>query len=231
MSLYLTLMLVSFGSCLVLSFDKKVAFFKNMRFLVPAVFLVAIPFLIWDQYFTIHKIWGFNEAYLQGVFLGSLPLEEVLFFFLIPYCCVFIYDVLIAYFPNTSLNNLTKIFSLIFVLIGTVLAVLNMDNWYTLSACGLSVLLVVFSMRGKYIWYPRAIFAFLVAQLPFLIVNGVLTGAVTPEPVVWYNEAHIVGFRIVSIPIEDVFYNFSLLIPIIGIYHYFKARHYGSDVK
>ena len=111
------------------------------------------------------------------------------------------------------------------------LAVLNMDNWYTLSACGLSVLLVVFSMRGKYIWYPRAIFAFLVAQLPFLIVNGVLTGAVTPEPVVWYNEAHIVGFRIVSIPIEDVFYNFSLLMPIIGIYHYFKARHYGSDVK
>lgn len=231
MSLYLILMLVSFGSCLVLSFDKKVAFYKNMRFFIPAVFAVAIPFLIWDEYFTINEIWGFNQTYLQGLYLGSLPLEEVLFFFLIPYCCVFIYEVLIAYFPNASLQKVTRIFSLAFVVSGTLLALLNIDNWYTMSACSIAVLLVVFSLRGKYIWYPRAIFAFLVAMLPFLIVNGVLTGSVTPAPIVWYNEAHIVGFRIVTIPLEDVFYNFSLLIPIIGVYHYFKARHHGVAIK
>ena len=86
MSLYLILMLACFGPCFLLSFDKKVAFFKNMRFFVPAVFAVAIPFLIWDQYFTINGVWGFNESYLQGIFIGSLPLEEVLFFFVIPYC-------------------------------------------------------------------------------------------------------------------------------------------------
>lgn len=231
MSLYLILMLVSFGSCLVLSFDKKVAFYKNIRFFVPAVFIVAIPFLIWDQYFTINGVWGFNETYLQGIFIGNLPIEEVLFFFLIPYCCVFIYEVLIAYFPNASLNKLTKIFSLIFVLSGTLLALMNLDNWYTLSACSLAVLFVVFAMRGKYVWYPRAVFAFLVAILPFLIVNGVLTGATTPEPIVWYSELHITGVRIVTIPIEDVFYNFSLLIPIMGVYHYLRARHYGIEMK
>ena len=33
-----------FGSCLVLSFDKKVAFFKNVHFFLPAVFMVAVPF-------------------------------------------------------------------------------------------------------------------------------------------------------------------------------------------
>ncbi len=99
---------------------------------MPAVFTIAIPFLIWDQYFTINGVWGFNETYLQGFFIGSLPLEEVLFFFLIPYCCVFIYEVLIAYFPNASLNKLTKIFSLIFVLSGTLLALMNLENWYPL---------------------------------------------------------------------------------------------------
>jgi lycopene cyclase domain-containing protein len=86
-------------------------------------------------------------------------------------------------------------------------------------------------MRGKYVWYPRAVFAFLVAILPFLIVNGVLTGATTPEPIVWYSELHITGVRIVTIPIEDVFYNFSLLIPIMGVYHYLRARHYGIEMK
>lgn len=224
MSLYLILMLASFGPCFLLSFDKKVAFFKNMRFFVPAVFAVAIPFLIWDQYFTINGVWGFNESYLQGIFIGSLPLEEVLFFFVIPYCCVFIYEVLIAYFPNASLNNLTKIFSLVFVLSGTLLALMNLENWYTLSACSLAVMCAVFAIRGKYIWYPRVIFAFVVAQLPFLIVNGILTGAATPEPIVWYSEFHITGVRILTIPVEDVFYNFSLLMPIIGLYHYFKLR-------
>ena len=68
-------------------------------------------------------------------------------------------------------------------------------------------------------------------MLPFLIVNGVLTGAVTQAPIVWYNESHIIGLRIVTIPLEDVFYNFSLLIPIIGIYHYLKARHHGAAIK
>tara|TARA_B110000037_G_scaffold108148_1_gene125283 strand:+ start:41 stop:712 length:672 start_codon:yes stop_codon:yes gene_type:complete len=217
-------MLASFGPCFLLSFDKKVAFFKNMRFFVPAVFAVAIPFLIWDQYFTINGVWGFNESYLQGIFIGSLPLEEVLFFFVIPYCCVFIYEVLIAYFPNASLNNLTKIFSLVFVLSGTLLALMNLENWYTLSACSLAVMCAVFAIRGKYIWYPRVIFAFVVAQLPFLIVNGILTGAATPEPIVWYSEFHITGVRILTIPVEDVFYNFSLLMPIIALYHYFKLR-------
>ncbi|MEJ6506019.1 MAG: lycopene cyclase domain-containing protein [Crocinitomicaceae bacterium] len=224
MSLYLILMLASFGPCFLLSFDKKVAFFKNMRFFVPAVFAVAIPFLIWDQYFTINGVWGFNESYLQGIFIGSLPLEEVLFFFVIPYCCVFIYEVLIAYFPNASLNNLTKMFSLVFVLSGTLLALMNLENWYTLSACSRAVMCAVFAIRGKYIWYPRVIFAFVVAQLPFLIVNGVLTGAATPEPIVWYSEFHITGVRILTIPVEDVFYNFSLLMPIIALYHYFKLR-------
>lgn len=231
MSLYLILMLVSFGSCFVLSFDKKVAFYKNIRFLIPAVLLVAIPFLIWDEFFTVNDIWGFNQTYLQGVYMGSLPLEEVLFFFLIPYCCVFIYEVLIAYFPNISLDTITRIFSSLFVVSGILMSLLNLNNWYTMSACSFAVLCAVFCIRGKYIWYPRAIFAFLVALLPFLIVNGVLTGATTPAPIVWYNEAHIVGLRIVTIPVEDIFYNFGLLIPIIGIYHYFKARRHGAAVK
>ena len=102
MSLYLLLMIFSFGSCLVLSFDRKVAFYKSIRFLLPAIVVVAIPFLIWDQIFTDRGVWGFNEDYLQGSYIGKLPIEEILFFFFIPYCCLFIYEVLIAYFPNAS---------------------------------------------------------------------------------------------------------------------------------
>jgi hypothetical protein len=43
----------------------------------------------------------------------------------------------------------------------------------------------------------------------------VLTGAVTPEPVVGYNTNEIIGLLIYTIPIEDTIYAFTcLLIPI-----------------
>lgn len=227
MSLYLLLMFVSFGSCLALSFDQKVAFYKNVKFIIPAITIVAIPFLIWDQIFTEKGVWGFNEQYLQGIYLGKLPLEEILFFFFIPYCCLFIYEVLNAYFPNASLHKLTMVFSIFMVLSGIMMALTNMNQWYTFSACTLSSLIVVFAMKQKFIWYPRAIFAFVVALIPFFIVNGVLTGAATEDPVVWYNNAHNTGIRLLTIPLEDVYYNFSLLIPIIGIYHFLKIRSYN----
>ena len=224
MSLYLTLMLVSFGSCFILSFDRKVAFYKNYKYLFPAITSIALPFLIWDQLFTEKGVWGFNPDYLQGLFIGELPLEEVLFFFLIPYCCVFIYEVLNAYFPNVSLHRLTLVFSVLMVLLGLIMAVTHLDHWYTLSACGLTVFIIALVMQKKYIWYPRAVFAFVVAQVPFFLVNGTLTGMLTDEPIVWYSANHITGIRWVTIPLEDVFYNFSLLTPIFGIYHVLKTR-------
>ena len=152
MSLYLLLMIFSFGSCFVLSFDRKVAFYKNIRFLAPAIVIVAIPFLIWDQIFTDYGVWGFNEAYLQGFYIGKLPIEEVLFFFFIPYCCLFIYEVLIAYFPNASLHKMTMAFSIFLVLSGVLMALTHLNQWYTLSACSLTVLIVIFVnvIKGVY---------------------------------------------------------------------------------
>ena len=142
MSLYLTLMLVSFGSCFLLSFDGKVAFYKNFKCLFTAIIAIAIPFIIWDQLFTEKGVWGFNPDYLQGLFIGELPLEEVLFFFMIPYCCVFIYEVLNAYFPNAALHRLTLMFSIFMVLSGLLMAITHLDHWYTLSACGLTVFII-----------------------------------------------------------------------------------------
>jgi lycopene cyclase domain-containing protein len=62
------------------------------------------------------------------------------------------------------------------------------------------------------------VLTYLISILPFLIVNGILTGMFTPSPIVWYNESHIIGWRIVTIPIEDLFYCFSMLLPVIWIH-------------
>ena len=70
---------------LVLSFDKKVAFYRNWKWLFPSTFITVVVFIIWDIYFTRHNVWWFNEDYVTGLFIKGLPVEEWLFFFIIPY--------------------------------------------------------------------------------------------------------------------------------------------------
>jgi lycopene cyclase domain-containing protein len=225
MSLYGWVILATIAGPLALSFDKKVHFYTYWKVLFPALLLIGTAFLIWDEYFTINKIWGFNNDYLHGIYLGHLPLEEVLFFLVVPYACVFIYEVLIAYFPNVKLEKTTKIFTFLFTFAGLIFGIMHMENWYTASACIVSAMLTIwFYFVNRVAWFHYFVFAFLVAIIPFLIVNGILTGAVTTKPIVWYSENHIMGSRIVTIPVEDLFYNYAMLLPIVAIYEVLKTR-------
>jgi lycopene cyclase domain-containing protein len=225
MSLYAWLIISTIAGPFLLSFDKKVHFYKKWKALFPALLIVGTLFILWDEYFTLNGIWGFNSAYLSGIFIGHLPLEEVLFFLVVPYACVFVYEVLIAYFPKVKLLKITQVFTFLFTFSGLMFAILNMDKWYTASAGIISALLTIgFYFVNRVKWFPSFVFAFLVAIIPFLIVNGILTGAVTENPIVFYSENHIMGPRIYTIPLEDLFYNYAMLLPIVGIYEWLKGK-------
>lgn len=225
MSLYLWVILGTVSGPFFLSFDKKVHFYTYWKALFPAILIVAFAFISWDQLFTQAGIWGFNRTYLTGIFLGDLPLEEVLFFLVVPYACVFIYEVLKAYFPKVKVHKLGHFFAFAFTFAGFLFGILNMDNWYTASACIItSILTVGIYFIQRVSWYGDFTFTYIVAIIPFLIVNGILTGAMTDEPIVWYSADHIMGPRIVTIPVEDLFYNYAMLLPIIWIYERFKVK-------
>jgi lycopene cyclase domain-containing protein len=69
-------------------------------------------FIIWDEFFTQLGVWGFNEKYLTGVYIGSLPLEEVMFFICIPYACVFTYEALNYLVKKDYFKSKQKIISI-----------------------------------------------------------------------------------------------------------------------
>lgn len=223
MSLYALLILGTFVGPFALSFDKKIHFYTYFKALFPAIIIVAFTFIVWDEFFTQKAIWGFNPAYLSGVFLGHLPLEEISFFVVVPFACMFIYEVLKGYFPTVQKEQMSKIVAFSVTLAGLIFSISNLENWYTLSACVLAVLLSIrFFFINRSTWYPDFSFAYLVAIIPFTLVNGILTGMATPEPVVWYSEAHIMGVRFISIPLEDFFYNYDMLILVCFLYEKFK---------
>jgi len=228
MGVYGWILLFSIAGPFALSFDKKVNFIRFWKALLISVVCVGIPFLIWDEFFTQLEVWGFNSTYLFGIYLGHLPLEEVLFFLVVPYCCVFIHEVLIAYFSHVKMEVTAKYFGIVMLATSIMLAILNPTNYYTLSACSLTAIYILIAFIRKFYWFSAFAFTYLVCLIPFLIVNGILTGSVTAEPIVWYSEKHITGFRILTIPFEDLFYNFSLLFPIIWIFENLKAKFHKN---
>jgi lycopene cyclase domain-containing protein len=224
MSLYFLVIFFTIIGPLSLSFDKKVAFYKKFKFVFVAVFIVSIPFLVWDSYFTSKLIWGFNEKYISKIYIGNLPLEECLFFIFVPFSCVFIHEVLKVYFPNYEGKKVAHFFAFAFTFSGLLFGIAHLENWYTSTSCIIaSFLTIKIYFINRTFWYGKFVLTFLTALIPFLIVNGILTGSITDEPIVWYSSNHIIGFRIFTIPLEDLYYNYCLLLPIIWIYEKFST--------
>ncbi|MCJ8164930.1 lycopene cyclase domain-containing protein [Pontibacter sp. E15-1] len=217
--LYLHIFTISFP--LLLSFDRKVAFYKNWPALFPAILVTALVFMVWDAWFTSLGVWGFNEKYLIGIYLFNLPLEEVLFFVTVPYACVFIYDVLNAYIPRDLLRPYAKGIAL--TLMGGLLlfAVFNLPRLYTsITFFGLVVMHLVHLRYFGTQYLGRFYLMYLVHLVPFLLVNGVLTYL----PIVWYNNDYNLGHRIVSIPVEDTMYSMLMLMLTISVYERLRQR-------
>ena len=57
--------------------------------------------------------------------------------------------------------------------------------------------------RKNSLFLTRMYRTYFVSLIPFFMVNGILTGAVTQEPIVASNDVQNTGLRVISIPIED----------------------------
>jgi lycopene cyclase domain-containing protein len=225
MSLYAWLMLASFSGPFLLSFDKQVAFYKQWLPLFAGILINGILFILWDGWFARTGVWGFNRDYVGSIFINDLPLEEWSFFFVVPYASVFIYACLKHYIKKEPFANSKHHITLVFVFLTFLLALFNTEKTYTFYNCLIaSVTLLIQYLFFKSKWMGYFWLAYLVHLIPFLIVNGILTGSFTPQPVVWYNEAKILGPRIFTIPIEDTIYALTCLLIPTGIMEWLMQK-------
>lgn len=217
--LYLNIFTILFP--LALSFDKKVAFYKNWYALFPAILVNAAFFIVWDVLFTSKGIWGFNEEYLTGIYLFNLPLEEILFFITVPYACVFIYDVLNAYIQRDLLKPYAKTIAVALIVILPLIAIFNFSRLYTsITFVSLAIMLLLHLKFFGTRVLGRFYLAYLVHLVPFLLVNGVLTYL----PIVWYDNTYNLGLRIISIPVEDTMYSMLMLLITISVYEGIRSK-------
>jgi lycopene cyclase domain-containing protein len=77
---------------LALSFDRKLEIYAHARSLAKTMAAVAIPFWIWDTIATTRGHWWFNNSYVLGLNLLGLPIEEWLFFLVVPFVSIFTWE-------------------------------------------------------------------------------------------------------------------------------------------
>jgi lycopene cyclase domain-containing protein len=106
------------------------------------------------------------------------------------------------------------------------IAVIFHSRAYTASALTLIAGLVLLGTSIKIPWLPKFYVVYGILLIPFLIVNGLLTGTGLAAPIVWYKGSGITGLRIMTIPVEDVFYGMGLILINVWVYTIIRRREW-----
>lgn len=226
MSTYLWINLGVVFVPLIASFHPAVKHYRNWRAILFAIGLPGLLFILWDVLFTRWRIWGFNEEHLLGTRFLGLPIEEILFFLAIPYACLFSYEWFRRQGTLAAYSRQSRITLLVVAVALIPLAVFSYPRIYTVSAALVASLFLLCQFgRREQRYGPYFLITYLVIYaLPFILVNGLLTGSWISGAVVWYDNAQNLGLRILTIPLEDFIYGMALLAMNVALYEKYRLK-------
>lgn len=226
---YLLINILTIAYPLAQSYEHRIRFLSNWKAIFTAMAIASGIYLAWDEAFTAMGVWGFNEHYVIGSYLGSLPIEEFNFFWTVPFACLFIYEVLNYFIKVDVLERYHQAITFFFLLCTLFLGVYFYPKWYTSVCFFLTTFLMSLQfLVFKFKWMGRFYLGYFVSLVPFMIMNGWLTGSFTDEPIVWYNDMENIGLRIFTIPAEDSMYLLSYLYILTVFYERGKKRRAPS---
>jgi len=221
MSTYLIINIFIIFFPLVFSFDKNLQFFRNAKYVLASILVVSSAYILWDVIAAKRGDWAFNPEHLLGIYFLDLPLEEVLFFITVPYACIFIFET-VRFYTKEKEFPFNKNLFLIPVIIFIALALIFNKQSYTFTVLLYSgaffLLALLFNstlLNSKVFWI-----SILICFVPFLIVNYFLTAI----PVVTYNNSAFSAIRVITIPLEDFLYSFSMVSLWILFYEFFRTK-------
>ncbi len=209
-STYLLINFLTIIICFIASFDKRIQFYKHFGTFLLSSTIVAIPFISWDVWFTDMGVWWFNTDYTLGVIIAGLPMEEWLFFYCIPFACVFTYYCFDKFFDLSWTSVFNNVIVFLTMIVCVVAALLYHDKIYTFITALVTLATVLYlHFIAKKEFIGQVSFLYLILMVGFFTVNGVLTGTGLDSPIVNYNPEHFLDIRILTIPIEDAVYGYS----------------------
>ena len=184
-----------------------------------------IPYIIWDVLVT-GSHWWFNKAYTLDFRLLGLPIEEWLFFITVPFGCLLVWETLSDTRLSKQLSPLRHVNTVLYATLPVGIAVFSTGRQYTglVLCCFGLVGLADTLLRTHLLRRPKTYLYLAIVAGLVLVFNGYLTA----RPVVLYGEAYQSGYRILTIPVEDFGYGFTLTLFNAMLYEKLKAVRHGK---
>lgn len=89
---YLAVMAACVLITLPLEFFLRARVYRRPLRLALAMLPMLVIFLAWDILGILRDHWTYSDVYMTGIMLGPLPLEELVFFLVIPVCGLLTYE-------------------------------------------------------------------------------------------------------------------------------------------
>lgn len=209
--------LISAGPVLTLVVPAWRRYFPDVRGLVFVWLFVSTPWLLLDVWQHAAGFWHYNPQFVSTLLVINVPLEEGLFFYLVPLACLTVWQMvcrhrlMVLAWPGYLV--VMSLFLLGFVMIGIYGIFMPFRSLIDLVAMVVAYGLLWFFMRhhggrGMILSWTA------VVGVLFMISNTVLTAL----PIVEYNDTVMVPWRIGTIPVSDVYYNFGFLWLVLLVY-------------
>jgi lycopene cyclase domain-containing protein len=90
----MALLLLSVFFPFLFSFYPPLKFWRNLKPLIFTLTILVAVFGGWDVFAAWRGHWSFDSRGVNGLKIINLPVEEWLFFVVIPFCCIFTWEAL-----------------------------------------------------------------------------------------------------------------------------------------
>jgi lycopene cyclase domain-containing protein len=87
--------LIVLGGCLLITLPLEMfgaGVYRQTRRAVAAILPVAAVFVVWDVIAILADVWGYNPRFVTGIGFPGVPIEELMFFIVIPLCGLLTYN-------------------------------------------------------------------------------------------------------------------------------------------
>lgn len=217
---YLLILFVMAAVTMFLFVKKTIVFFTELKYMIPAIIFSGAIFILLNIRLLETGIISFNSNYLTGKNLLNLPIEEWLFLLLISLFSFSVYILVNVNFANFEKPNLFLAISVILLL------VFGFEAWYSrqkLVPFFIFFLLTIYFgytiFRNRFKMHLSKFYvSYGIAVVPFFLFKGILYTL----PVILYNDEHILGIRLFSVPIEEFGFFFLLMLINITIFEYLR---------
>jgi len=219
MSTYLLIDFLIIILPLIVSFFPYLSYYKKFPYVLFSIFAGGLFFITWDIIATVRGDWSFNPEYVMGISFAGLPLEEVLFFLSVPYSLLLLYEQAAFIFNDRTVpwkQGAGYAAGMILILLSFLF---TGKNYTFIAIFSAGIVLLGMSLFYSGIMVRLAFWAYFISGfLLFILFNYFLTSL----PVVIYSPSAVCGVRFLTIPLEDFFYNFTMMSVYLAFYLWAK---------